>query len=131
MTRRIVLFDGICEFCNWSVQFIIQRDPNALFSFASLQSEVGQALLTEHGLPLNTDSIVLLENEQHYVESTAILKITRHLHRLYPLLYAAIIIPQPVRNRMYRFIANHRYAWFGKTNKCTLPSKDVQSRFLS
>lgn len=131
MTRRIVLFDGICEFCNWSVQFIIQRDPNALFSFASLQSEVGQALLTEYGLPLNTDSIVLLENEQHYVESTAILKITRHLHRLYPLFYAAIIIPQPVRNRMYRFIANHRYAWFGKTNKCTLPSKDVQSRFLS
>lgn len=131
MKSKIILFDGDCHFCNDSVQFIIKRDPRAIFSFASLQSNIGQALLKQHQLPLDSDSIVLIDNEGYFTQSTAILKITLHLYRLYPLLYLAISIPRPLRNRVYQFIAKHRYGWFGKANECRIPSKQDQSRFLT
>lgn len=131
MKKKIILFDGDCHFCNDSVQFIIKRDPRAIFYFASLQSDIGQALLKQHQLPLDSDSIVLIDNEGYFTQSTAILKITLHLYRLYPLLYLAICIPRPLRNRVYQFIAKHRYGWFGRANECTIPSKQDQSRFLT
>ncbi len=131
MKKKIILFDGDCHFCNRSVQFIIKRDPDIVFSFASLQSDIGQTLLKHHKLPSDTDSIVLIDNESYFTQSSAILKITLHLHHLYPLLYTAIFIPRPIRDYIYRFVATHRYDWFGKTNACSLPSKQDQSRFLN
>lgn len=129
--KRIILYDGVCRFCNWNVQFIIKRDPKAKFSFASLQSETGQDLLRQHHMPLDTDSIVLFHGNQYDVESTAALKIARQLHYFYPLLYVLIVIPRPLRDRVYRFIAKHRYKYFGKQDQCTIPTLEDKKRFLT
>ncbi len=129
--KRVILFDGECNFCHWNVQFIIKRDPKGRFLFASLQSEQGQALLQRHAIDTNEDSIILFENNRLYMQSTAVLKIAKQLYRLYPLLYVFIIIPRPLRNIFYRFVANNRYKWFGKKDKCMIPTEEEKKRFLS
>lgn len=128
--KRILLFDGECNFCDASVQFIIKLDPKALFQFASLQSEVGRALLKEYDVPENTDSIVFIEDDQHFTESTAALKITRNLSGLWKLFYVFVVVPKPVRDLVYRWIAKNRYKWFGKKQECMLPSPEQRKRFL-
>ncbi|WP_339172176.1 thiol-disulfide oxidoreductase DCC family protein [Solibacillus sp. FSL R5-0691] len=128
--KRILLFDGECNFCDASVQFIIKRDPNALFQFASLQSDVGAALLKKYDVPETTDSIVFIENDRHYTESTAALKITRNLSGFWKLFYVFIVVPKPVRDLVYRWIAKNRYKWFGKKQECMLPSPEQRKRFL-
>ena len=128
--ERIILFDGVCNFCNASVQFIIERDPKAQFHFASLQSDVGQGLLRDHNIPLDVQSIVLIENGQAFRKSTAALRIARRLSRGWPLLAAFMIIPPFIRNAVYDFIARNRYKWFGKQDSCMLPAPELASRFL-
>lgn len=129
---HIVLFDGHCSFCDASVRFIIQRDPTAIFRFASLQSEIGQQLVQRMHIPKQTDSLVLIEGTTAYTHSTAALRIAKQLHRLWPLLYICILIPRPIRDGLYRFIAKNRYRWFGrKEQACELPSPAIQNRFLS
>jgi len=130
MMKRIILFDGVCNFCNWNVQFIIHHDPKAFFLFAPLQSDAGQRLQQKHHISLEEDSIVLFENGQYYTHSTAIFKIVRRLNGLYPILYVLIIIPKPIRDYLYRFIARNRYNWFGKSNSCMIPSHKDKARFL-
>lgn len=128
----IILFDGVCNLCNTSVQFIIQHDKNNYFKFASLQSEVGQELLKKYKIDTSiADSIVLIENNRSYVKSTATLRIARHLKALYPLLYGLIIVPPFVRNVIYDFIAKNRYKWFGKQETCMVPSAEITSKFIS
>lgn len=127
---RVILFDGSCNFCHWSVQFIIKRDPNAHFVFAALESNRGQTLLQQYGISPDVDSIVLIENNQYFIQSTAALKIARHLQGLYPLLSLFVFVPRPIRDAMYRMLANYRYKWFGKRDRCTLPSPDERNRFL-
>ncbi|RST72743.1 thiol-disulfide oxidoreductase DCC family protein [Siminovitchia acidinfaciens] len=129
--NSIVLFDGICNFCDASVQFIIKNDPKGNFRFASLQSDIGQKLLKEYNVPADVDSIVLIENDKAYCKSAAALKICRHLNGLWKIAYTFIIIPAPLRNLVYDLIARNRYKWFGKKESCILPSPEVQSRFLS
>lgn len=128
--KRIVLFDGECNFCDASVQFIIKRDPKALFQFASLQSEVGEKLLKEYTVPENTDSIVLIEEDMYYTDSTAALKIARNLSGFWQLFYGFIFIPKTLRDEVYRWIAKNRYKWFGKKQQCLLPTKEQRERFL-
>jgi predicted DCC family thiol-disulfide oxidoreductase YuxK len=118
--RAIVLFDGECNLCNRSVRFVLARDPGDHFRFASLQSDTGRALLEKHqvndaGAAENGGSIVLIENGRPFTRSTAALKIARHLGGTWPLLSALLIIPRPLRDAVYNFIARHRYRWFGKT----------------
>ncbi|WP_107841916.1 thiol-disulfide oxidoreductase DCC family protein [Metasolibacillus meyeri] len=125
----IVLFDGECHFCDASVQFIIKRDPQAYFHFASLQSEVGQELLARYNVP-PTDSIVLIEKERYYLQSTAALKIARHLQGGWRFAYILIAVPATIRNIAYNIIAKNRYNWFGKKEVCELPSPDIRKRFL-
>lgn len=128
----IILFDGVCNLCNTSVQFIIQHDKNNYFKFASIQSEVGQELLKKYNIDTSiADSIVLIENNRSYVKSTAILRIARHLKALYPLLYGLIIVPPFVRNVIYDLIAKNRYKWFGKQETCMVPSTEINSKFIS
>ena len=128
--RRIVLFDGECNFCDASVQFIIKRDTNAMFQFASLQSDVGQALIEKFAIPTTVDSIVLIEDECYYMKSTAALKIARRLDGLWKLSYAAIVLPKPLRDVVYSYIAKNRYKWFGKKEACMLPTAEQRNRFL-
>lgn len=125
-----VLFDGVCNFCNGWVRFIINRDPKKYFYFASLQSKVADELLAKHGMNTSLDSIVLLENDQYYSESTAVLRICKKLTGLWKLLYVFIIIPKPVRDFFYRWFAKNRYRFFGKSETCMLPTPEVRERFL-
>lgn len=131
LSKQIVLFDGMCNFCDWNVQFIMRHDPNQHFLFASLQSEIGKKLLEQYRVPTTKDSLILLDTHQYYTQSTAALKIARKLDRLYPCLFMFIIIPRPIRNLVYRFVANNRYKWFGKRTTCTIPTPQEKKRFLS
>lgn len=130
MDKKIILFDGICTFCNWNVQFIIRHDPQEHFQFASLQSDIGQELLHRYAIPKSEDSLILIEQNTHYTQSTAALKIARRLNRLLPLLYIFIIIPRAFRNVIYQYIANNRYKWFGIQTSCMIPTAKEKKRFL-
>lgn len=127
----IIFFDGVCNLCNGAVQFVIKRDRREAFKFASLQSDFaketlsGSALKVTHG-----DSLVLLENGKLYEQSTAVLRIAKKMSGLWPLLYAFIIVPPFLRNAIYRWVARHRYQWFGKQNQCWVPTRALKSRFL-
>lgn len=131
MANPIVLFDGVCNLCSGSVQFVLKRDPEARFRFASLQSEAGQTIQAEHGLdPGVLSSVLLLEEGRLYRESDAALRIARHLPGAWKLLTVFKIIPRPIRDGMYRFIARNRYRWFGKAETCWLPTPELRGRFL-
>lgn len=127
----IILFDGVCNLCAWSVRFIIERDAAQRFQFASLQSETGQRLLIEHQISRERmDSFVMIEDGQAYTESTAALRVARQLSGLWPCLSVGLILPGFIRNPFYRFIAKNRYRWFGKQESCLVPTPELKSRFL-
>ncbi|MFS0614848.1 thiol-disulfide oxidoreductase DCC family protein [Lederbergia ruris] len=126
----IILFDGECNLCNSSVQFIIKHDPLAYFRFSSIQGAEGKKLLAQYGEADDLNSVILIENGKLYRKSTAVLRICRHLTGFWKLVYFLIIVPVPIRNLFYNFIANHRYKWFGKKQACMLPSPEIQRRFL-
>lgn len=130
-TEPIILFDGICNFCNGAVNFTIKRDKKKVIKFAALQSESGAQLLQQYGLPANDlRSFLFIENGKVYNRSTAALKVCRHLTGLWPLCYAFIIVPAFIRNGIYDFIAKNRYKWFGQRQECMLPTPEVRARFL-
>ncbi len=129
--KDIVLFDGVCNLCNWSVQFIIKHDKKQHFVFTALQSDVANEILLHYPKNITKkDSILLIQNQQLFSESTAVLKIVRHFKGLWKLLLIFWIIPRPLRDVFYQFIAKYRYRWFGKKETCMLPSKENQNRFL-
>lgn len=126
----VILFDGVCNFCDASVQFILQRDPKETFHFASIQSEAGQELLRKYNVPANMDSMILIENDKVYYKSSAALRISRHLQGAWKLLYVFMVVPSPIRNLVYDVIAKNRYKWFGQKESCMLPPPNVRKRFL-
>jgi predicted DCC family thiol-disulfide oxidoreductase YuxK len=127
----IILFDGVCNLCNGAVQFVIERDKNQRFRFASLQSKTGQEYQQKAGLSLDRiDTILLVENGQIYQKSTAALRIARHLNALWSIMYIFIIVPVFIRDGIYDFIAKNRYRWFGKQDSCWMPTPDLKSLFL-
>ena len=127
----ILLFDGVCNLCNGSVQLIIRRDPEARFRFASLQSEVGQRYLEELQVDRDAvDSVILVEGGRWYKESDAALRIARLLGGPWKAMGILRLLPRPLRDRLYRFIARHRYRWFGKRESCWLPTPELRERFL-
>lgn len=126
----VILFDGVCNFCDASVQFILNRDPKGIFHFASLQSEAGQDLVKKYNVPPDIDSMILIEDDKVYYKSTAALRISRKLQGAWKLLYAFIIIPSPIRNIVYDIIAKNRYKWFGQKDSCMLPPPNIRKRFL-
>jgi predicted DCC family thiol-disulfide oxidoreductase YuxK len=128
----IILFDGICNLCNSSVQFVLKHDKLKLFRFASLQSTGGQALLKKYHLPeTNFNSFVLIKNGKAFVKSTAALMVAKELAGIIKTLYIFIIAPAFIRNAVYNIIAKNRYKWFGKQESCMMPTPDLQSRFLN
>ncbi|QLK25711.1 DCC1-like thiol-disulfide oxidoreductase family protein [Natrinema zhouii] len=129
----IILFDGVCNLCNGFVQFVLPRDTAGTFRFASLQSDIGTALLAEHGLPTDElESIVLIEGDDCYVKSSAVIRIARLLGGGYALLGPSRFLPRRLRDWAYDFVAARRYRWFGKRNQCAMPPADVDvgARFL-
>jgi predicted DCC family thiol-disulfide oxidoreductase YuxK len=131
MANPLVLFDGVCNLCSGSVQFILQRDREARFRFASLQSELGRKIQAEHGLdPGAPSSVLFLEEGRLYRESDAVLRIARRLPGAWKLLAAFKLVPRPLREGLYRWIARNRYRWFGKADTCWLPTPELRGRFL-
>ena len=128
----VSLFDGICNFCNAGVNFIIRHDRKRVFRFAALQSEAGQKILHHFNLPKEGfDSFVLIDNGRAYKKSTAGLKVYNKLPWYWKWTQLGWIAPRFVRDAVYDFIARNRYKWFGKKEKCMLPTVDVKNRFLS
>nr|WP_263326745.1 thiol-disulfide oxidoreductase DCC family protein [Neobacillus sp. Marseille-Q6967] len=130
MGERIVLFDGVCNLCHNSVQFIIKRDPHGHFKFASLQSEIGNRLLEEYGLSQQTNSIVLIEHNKVYLKSSAALRICSKLSGLWKLLGILRFVPPIFRDPLYHIVAKNRYKWYGKSDSCMLPSPETKNKFL-
>jgi len=132
----VVLFDGVCNFCNASVNFVIEHDREGYFKFAALQSDTGRRLATEHGLAPETgasipiDSVILIEDGTSYTHSTAALRIARRLGMPWSLLYVFIVVPKRIRDFFYRLFAKYRYRLFGRKDECMLPTPEVQARFL-
>ena len=128
----VVLFDGVCNLCNASVLFVIDRDTRGRFKFAPLQSEYGARLLREHGYSRDAlTSVVLIEDGRAYDRSTAALRIARHLNGLWPALSVLAIIPKGLRDFLYESLARRRYGWFGRTDTCRVPDPGLRSRFLA
>lgn len=129
--KPIIFFDGVCNLCNASVQFILKRDVNKLFLFSSLQSDAAKDILLQYNLEnFDLNSIILLENGIVYQKSTAILKIVKKLKGIYRYSYALIIVPKFIRDGVYSLIAKNRYKWFGKRDSCIVPTKELSLRFL-
>ncbi len=117
--KGIILFDGICNLCNSLINFIINRDNSDYFLFLPLQSEEAVELLSKFKIDERTmDGLILIENNTLYIKSTAALRISRKLNRLYPLLYVLIFAPRILRDNVYNFVARNRYRLFGKIDSC-------------
>ena len=130
--KLVVLFDGVCNFCNDSVQRIIKNDAKDRFRFASLQSDIGQKLTSERGIDTSqVDSIILIDpGNAYYIKSTAALKIAEKMNGLYPILQIFLILPESLRDLVYDYIAKNRYKWFGKREECKIPTPEERNKFI-
>lgn len=127
----IIFFDGVCNLCNRSIQFIIKRDTKKRFHFASLQGNEGQEMLLRFHLPTNDfHSFILLEGDRMYTRSTAVLRMLKGLGGGWKLLYGFIIVPKFIRDAIYNWIARNRYKWYGKRDECMIPTPELKERFL-
>ena len=128
----LILFDGVCNFCCFWVRFLIPRDPAKQFRFAALQSAAGQAALARLGLPADAlTTMVVIEGDRAYTQSSAALQIARRLGGLWAWLGIFRIVPGPLRDAVYGVIARHRYRWFGRQADCLVPTPELRERFLS
>ena len=131
LTHSIILFDGVCNLCNGAVNFVIKRDPRNVFKFTPLQEKQGVLLLKKHAVDSRKlDSIVLIENGNVYIKSSAALRIARKMSNLWPLFFVLLIIPSYIRDGVYDFIAKNRYKWFGKKEQCIIPTPGLKEKFL-
>ena len=129
--KMTVLFDGVCNFCNASINFVIDRDKKGVFKFAALQSDIGQEILKKYGLKqTNFDSIILEKEGKIYQKSDAALEIVRNMDGLWKVFYIFKIIPSFLRNPVYNLIAKNRYRIFGRTDACRIPTPKLKARFL-
>ena len=127
----VILFDGVCNFCNSTVNFVIKRDKKMTIRFAPMQTVAGQALLKQYNLPADDMlSFVFIDKGKAYTRSTGALKVCRYLRRLWPLCYGFIIVPKFIRDGIYNWIARNRYKWFGVREQCMIPTPDLKARFL-
>jgi predicted DCC family thiol-disulfide oxidoreductase YuxK len=128
----IVLFDGVCNFCNAGVNRIITHDPKDRFRMAPLQSDIAKELLAPFGIKAeNLDSVAFIENGKIYQRSTAALRISRRMSGAWPLLFAFIIVPPFLRDAVYDWVGRNRYKWWGKSESCMVPTPDVRRKFLA
>ncbi len=132
--RPIILFDGVCNLCNSAVQWVIERDKEGRFDFASLQADAARRelvnVMTAKEIDALPDSIVLLDSDGVHVRSAAALRITRELGSRFALLRLGIVMPRPIRDAIYDLIARNRYRWFGRQDVCMTPTPDIAARFL-
>jgi predicted DCC family thiol-disulfide oxidoreductase YuxK len=129
--KTILLFDGYCNLCHSSVQFVLKHEKKPEIYFTSLQSNVGLEILEFYKIdPSKTDSLVLIEKNKAYIKSSAALRVSRHLKGLYSMGFTFLVIPSFIRNWVYDFIAKNRYKWYGKKDSCIIPDENLAKRFL-
>lgn len=131
ISRPVILFDGVCNYCNAMVNFVIRQDKEQKFSFAPLQSSAGQKLLHRYNLSKSFDSFVLLSNGKAYLRSSAAFRVLNQLPWYWKWTQFFWIVPPFIRNSVYDLIARNRYKWFGKKDSCMIPTPELKSRFLS
>ena len=131
MNQKIVLFDGVCNFCSFWVKFASKRDQHKHLKFASLQSEIGKQLLKQNNISTEElNSVIFIDHNKAYTKSSAALRICRNLDGGWKLLYIMIFIPPFIRDSIYDFVARNRYRWFGKSESCMMPTEEMKDRFL-
>jgi len=126
----LLLFDGQCNLCTGAVQFVLRRDRRARFRFAARESAAGRAVLAQLGLPEQPESIVVVHRGRVWTRSAASLAVARRLPFPWPLASVFWIVPSPLRDLVYRWIAKNRYRWFGKRDTCWVPTPELRARFL-
>jgi predicted DCC family thiol-disulfide oxidoreductase YuxK len=129
--QPVLLFDGLCNLCNSSVQFILKNEKNHNLKFAAIQSETGEKLLTHYKIdPNETNSVILISGNHVYTASDAVLKLTHHLKFPYSLGKILVVVPKVIRDFFYKQVAQNRYKWFGKRESCMIPTPQFRKRFL-
>lgn len=127
----VVLFDGVCNLCNSSVNWIIDHDKKNEFRFASLQSEYGRRMVQQYNISGNyMDTVVLIKNDRAYLRSAAVLQVLRGIGGIYSLALVFYIFPAFIRDVVYNFIAKNRYRWFGKQESCRIPTPELKAKFI-
>lgn len=130
--QPIIFFDGVCNLCNASVQFVIAHDKKDQFRFTALQGDFAKEMLPKFNIDsekLNT--ILLVEDGKLYTKSSAALRVARKLNGLIPLLYAFLIVPKFIRDWVYDIIAKNRYQWWGRQESCWVPTPELKSKFIT
>jgi len=132
LNKKIILFDGVCNLCDSTVQFIIKHDKEDLFRFVALQSDLGQEIINHIGLDTSkTDSIILYEpGTAYYYKAEAALKIAKELGGVYSLLSIFTVLPNYLNNKVYDYVARNRYKWYGKKEECMIPTPEMKAKFL-
>lgn len=129
--KPVILFDGVCNFCNHWVNFAIRRDRRKKLLFTSLQGESAEKLLPAHGInPTSLSSVILIDKGKVYTQSSAAIRICKYLDGGWKLFYGLMIIPKFLRDGLYNIIARNRYKWFGKQDSCMVPAPEMRARFL-
>jgi predicted DCC family thiol-disulfide oxidoreductase YuxK len=130
--KKIVLFDGVCNYCNDKINFIIKNDKQDVFRFVALQSETGQKIIKYLGIDSSIDSIVLYEpGYAYFIKSEAVFRIIKHLSSAVKLLLFFNFIPTSIKNIFYDIITRNRYNWYGKKESCMMPTEEVRTKFIS
>lgn len=131
-SHKIILFDGVCNLCNSSIQKVIENDDKNIFQFASLQSDFGQEFLKKNDFNQDEfNSIILIDGEKFYTQSDAALRIGKELKGIYKISKYLLWIPKFIRNTVYKYISRNRYNWFGKKESCWLPTPELKQKFIS
>ena len=131
VNQPVILFDGVCNFCSFWVNFAIKRDRKKKLKFAPLQGEAANNLLPQHNInPASLSSVVFIDHGKAWTQSSAAIRICKHLDGGWKLLYGLIIIPKFIRDFIYNIIARNRYKWFGKKESCMVPTQELRERFL-
>lgn len=130
--KKIILFDGVCNYCNDKVNFIIKNDKHDIFRFVALQSETGQKIIKYLGIDSSIDSIVLYEpGYAYFIKSEAVFRIIKHLSSSVKLLLFFNFIPTSIKNVFYDIIAKNRYNWYGKKESCMMPTEELKRKFIA
>ena len=127
----LILFDGVCNFCNFWVNFALKRDRKKKLKFTTLQGETAKQLLLKYNInPTSLSSVILIDNGKAYTQSSAAIRICKYLNGGWKLFYGLMIIPKFIRDFFYNIIARNRYKWFGKKEECMMPAAELKERFL-
>lgn len=130
--KKIILFDGVCNLCNTSINYVIDHDKQDVFRFVSLQSDLGETIQEYLGIENKSlDTIILyVPNEAYYIKSTAAIKIMNEFLGFWKLMQVFLILPSPIRDLVYNYIAKNRYKWYGKQEVCRIPTPELKAKFL-